>query len=74
MIHEKADVIEDQMIAKGFADVAEFDEVARRGRLCSFKYSRTHARPLLLMSRSAESNQMFSSAGFSTWPFVVCQV
>ncbi len=34
MVDEEADVVEHQVIVKSFADIAEFDEVARRGRLC----------------------------------------
>ena len=33
VVHEEADVVEHQVIAKRLADVAEFDVVARRGRL-----------------------------------------
>ena len=58
MVDEEADVVEDEVIVKGFADVAEFDEVVLRGRLCLKRNSRTHDRPLLLMSPRAESNQI----------------
>ena len=33
MVDKEAHVVQDEVIAKGFADVAEFDEVARSGRL-----------------------------------------
>jgi hypothetical protein len=46
------------MIPKGFADVAEFDEMARRGRLFVLKESRAHVVPLLLMSGNTEANQI----------------
>ena len=64
MVDEEADVVQNEVVVKCFADVAEFDEVARRGRLWLVKYSRAHAGPLLLMSLREESNQMFSGMRF----------
>ena len=58
MIDKKTHIIQNEVIAKGFADIAEFDEVARRGRLCLLRDSRAHAGPLLLMSPRAEANQI----------------
>jgi hypothetical protein len=58
IVNEEADVVEDEVVVKGFADVAEFDEVARRGRLCMLWDSRAHADLLLLMSLPAEANQI----------------
>src|SRR5260221_38214 len=65
MVDEEADVVENEVIVKGFADVAEFDEVAPGSRLCILEESRTHVRPLLLTTPRAEANQIFSSTGFS---------
>ena len=59
------------MIAKSFADVAKFDEVARVGPAAIQLWdSLTHVRSLLLMSLSAEAKQIFCSTGFSLWGLV----
>jgi hypothetical protein len=70
-VDEKADVVQNQMIVKRLADIAEFDEVARRGRLVWLRDSRAHARPLLLMTSRADAKQLFGRIGFrlSTFDF-----
>ena len=71
MVDKKTHIIENQVLAKSFADIAEFDEVARRGRLCLLRDSRAHAGPLLLMSprRRSKPNSQDCGAGFSLWGF-----
>jgi len=73
MVDEKTDVVENEVIVKRFADIAEFDEVACRGRLYLRRNSRAHAGLLLLMSLPAEANQILSRIGFSLSSFDFCQ-
>ena len=72
IVDEEADVVEHQMIVKGFADVVEFDEMASRCRPRLSKYSCAHAGPLLLMSPRAEANQKLSGTCFSLCGFDFC--
>ena len=70
LVDEKADIVEHDMIVKGFADVAEFDEVAGTGRLRWFKDSRAHVCPLLLMSPPPEAIVLVAQAS-SLWVLVL---